>query len=158
MDAPPLHPDCAALAPLLGTWRGRGRGDYPTIDAFDYVEEVVFVHVGKPFLAYTQRTRDAATGEALHAESGYLRCLGGSAVEFVVAQPSGIVEIHAGTWDGGRCDLRSVHVASAPAAKACTEVRRRLEVDADRLAYRLDMAAVGQDLQFHLEAVLERAR
>jgi len=52
-----LHPDLEALTPLLGTWSGRGEGHYPTIQPFEYLEEVVFSHVGKPFLAYAQISR-----------------------------------------------------------------------------------------------------
>ena len=102
-----LHPDLQALAPLLGTWQGRGSGEYPTIEPFDYVEEVAFSHVGKPFLVYGQKTRAAADGAPLHAETGYLRVPRPGHVELVLAHPSGITEIEVGTYmaDGTTIEL-----------------------------------------------------
>lgn len=141
---------------LLGTWRGEGRGEYPTIEPFTYAEEVVFGSVpGKPFVTYLQRTR-GPDELPLHAESGYLRSPGPGTVELVVAQPTGIAEVHAGTLDGTTLALRSVGVLLTPSAKPVHAVSRTVAVDGDRLRYRLDMAAVGQDLQFHLEAELRR--
>lgn len=155
-EVTPLHPDLDPLASLVGAWRGEGHGEYPTIDSFDYLEEVEFSHVGKPFLAYTQRTRDARTGLALHAECGYLRPAGAGRVELVIAQPSGIVEVHEGSVDAGRIELASVGVLTSPTAKACTAVTRCLVVEADELRYDLAMAAVGLPLTHHLTAVLGR--
>jgi len=158
---PPLHDDLAPLAFLLGTWRGRGAGEYPTIEPFEYFEEVTFGHVGKPFLAYTQRTRHATTDLPLHAEAGYFRPAGAldgvQRVELVLAQPSGIVEIDEGTLVGQHLDLTSATVATARTAKDVTAVRRRITVDGDTMTYELDMAAVGQPLQHHLSATLRRA-
>lgn len=65
-----LAPALQALSPLLGSWAGRGAGKYPTIRPFEYLEEVVFAHVGKPFLTYTQQTRAVADGKPLHSETG----------------------------------------------------------------------------------------
>ena len=90
-----LHPAVAHLAPLLGTWRGGGQGHYPTIDPFEYTEEVTFGHVGKPFLAYSQRTK-GVDGAPLHAECGYWRPTGEWGLELLIVHPSGIAEILVG--------------------------------------------------------------
>ena len=84
--------------PLLGTWAGRGAGKYPTVQSFEYFEEVVFSHVGKPFLVYAQKTRAVADGRPLHAETGYLRVPQPGQVELVLAHPNGITSIEVGTY------------------------------------------------------------
>ena len=156
-----LHPMCEPLSPLLGTWQGRGRGSYPTIDDFDYIEELVFGHVGKPFLSMVQRSRDPSTGEPLHAEAGYLRALGDGIVELTVAQPSGISEVDVGsatrTSDGLIVELESAQVGLTPSAKSVTAVRRRLSLTGPTLVSELWMTAVGETgLIHHLRAELSQ--
>lgn len=157
--SPALHPDVAHLSFLLGQWRGTGEGRYPTIEPFAYNEQVEFGHVGKPFLAYTQRTKHAETGMPLHAEAGYLRPVGIDRIEFVVVQPSGIVEMHEGAVDvqARTVELTTTDVLTTPTAKEVSAVTRSLRVDGDALSYTVDMGAVGQPLQHHLAATLQRA-
>ncbi|OBJ54154.1 peroxynitrite isomerase [Mycobacterium sp. 1423905.2] len=159
---PELHPDLTELESLLGTWSGRGAGEYPTIQPFEYLEEVVFTHVGKPFLVYGQKTRAVADGKPLHAETGYLRVPQPGHVELVLAHPSGITEIEVGSYSVQDnvidIDMATTAVGLTPTAKNVSALGRSVRIDGDELSYSLRMGAVGQPLQHHLAAVLHRQR
>lgn len=159
--SPPLHPALSALAPLVGTWQGRGSGSYPTVEPFDYEEHLQFGHAGKPFVTYAQRTRAVADDRPLHAETGYLRPAGPHRAELVLAQPTGVVEVDEGEVlvSGGvlRLVLRSQVVGLTTSAKEVTAVERTLALDGDVLRTTLSMAAVGQRLTHHLASELHRA-
>ena len=159
-----VHPALGEVARLLGTWSGRGHGEYPTIDPFDYVETVTFDHVGKPFLAYTQRTRallaGGSLGPPLHAESGYWRFPTAGSVEVVLSHPTGINEIEQGHVEVGddalTLRLVTTHIGLTSTAKSVTALERTITVHGDTMEYRIAMAAVGQPLQHHLAATLIR--
>ena len=149
------------LEPLLGTWSGAGRGEYPTITTFDYDETVTFGHVGKPFLAYAQRTTAADDGRPLHAETRLPPDAGGH-LELVLAHPFGITEVEEGTLtvvEGSLVlELVATAIGRTTTAKEVTEIERSFHLDGDELTYEVRMAAVGQPLQHHLGAVLQRRR
>ena len=73
-----LHPDCGPVAWLLGTWRGSGHGDYPTIEPYEFGQELIFTHDGRPFFHYMSRAWITdANGEKVRdaaIETGFLRC------------------------------------------------------------------------------------
>ena len=160
MNAPELHPLNAPLIPLLGEWHGPGEGAYPTIDSFSYDETLVLGHVGKPFVALNQRTKQRGSGMPLHAEAGYFRPQGDGTIELVLSQPSGIVEILAGsiteTEAGVEIDVSSVEVGAAPSAKLVSQTRRRYVVEGPTLTCDFWMAAMGEPLTHHLASVLTR--
>ncbi len=159
---PALHPGLAILAPLLGTWVGEGRGEYPTIESFGYLEEITFGHVGKPFLAYGQKTRAADDGRPLHAETGYVRMPSAGRVEWVLAHPTGVTEIGEGTLtvDDAVIDLNllATTIGLTASAKDVTALARSVRIDGDVMTYTVRMGAVGQPLQHHLAATLYRKK
>lgn len=144
------------LAFLLGTWTGSGRGEYPTIDDFEYREELTFSLAGRPFVTYGQRTWHAVDDRPLHAETGYWRCPSPGTIELVLAHPTGVVEVSHGTVEGTSLHVLTTSVACSGSAKQVTALERHIEVDGDVLRYRTAMAAVGYPLTHHLAGELLR--
>jgi hypothetical protein len=155
-DIPGLHPDLQAISFLLGKWAGEGQGDYPTASPFPYGEETTYSHMGKAFIAYTQRSWSLDDGRPLHTEMGYWRCPAPGRVELIVAHPTGHAEVSEGTVEGGSVCLGTTGILAATSAKEVSGLSRRIVVNGDELTYELEMAAVGYPLTGHLRAVLRR--
>lgn len=154
--APPLHPALADLAPLLGSFEGPGHGDYPTIAPFDYLERVELAHDGRPVLAYRQRTWRPDRSAPMHLEAGYLRALGEDRVELVIAQPTGVAEVHAGRCGPGFFEVASTAVVRTASAKAVRAVRRRVALEGATLVTDLWMSYADHDDTHHLRSTLTR--
>jgi hypothetical protein len=154
VEGPPLHPDVAPLGFLLGSWMGEGKGFYTTIEPFEYGEEIRLSHVGKPFLAYNQRTWALDDGRPLHSETGFWRMAGADRVELVVAHPNGHAEVAEGELRGTSISLATTTLASTSTAKQVVALERDINVVGETLTYELRMAAVGQPLEGHLQAEL----
>jgi hypothetical protein len=171
-ELPEEHPAIAPLSFLLGRWEGFGKGDYPTIEAFDFIQEVTFTHNGKPFLIYNSRSWRKETdaddrvtkGQPLGMETGFWRPQPDGGVEVVLAHPTGITEIYLGRVTGTRIDMATDAIARTATAKPVTAGKRLYGlIDSTArpgekdLAYAYDMAAMDQPLQPHLWAQLEWA-
>ncbi|NLE80027.1 MAG: FABP family protein [Rhodococcus sp.] len=153
-----LHPNLTPVAELVGTWRGPGRGEYPTIEPFEYTEELTFTNVGKPFLVYLQRTWSPA-GAPMHMESGFLRVPSPDVVEFTIAQPTGQSELAEGRITGSGADftlnLRS-QILNSGTAKHVEETERNYRRSGDTITVDFSMAAVGEPMTHHLSSTLRR--
>jgi hypothetical protein len=155
-----LHPANMPLAWLLGRWEGRGNGDYPTIDAFEFGQQIDFAHNGKPFLHYVSQTyvvdAEGKKVRPLAMETGFWRPQPDNKVEVVLAHPTGIAEIWYGDIDGAKIELRTDVVARTVTAKEVTGGHRLYGLVNGELMYAYDMSAQGQPLQPHLWATLRR--
>lgn len=157
-----IHPQCARLAWLVGTWAGNGFGEYPTIERFRFGQEVIFQQDGRPFLHYMSRAwildeegnhvREAAQ------ETGFLRPQPDGSLEWLLAHNLGYVEVWHGAIDPEqpRFEVATDAVARTATAKEYTAGKRLYGLVDGDLMYAYDMAAVGQPLQPHIHARLAR--
>jgi hypothetical protein len=156
-----LHPDLMPVAFLLGQWHGNGHGDYPTIEAFEFAQEAGFTHDGRPFLHHLSRTwlvdAEGAPGRPLAVETGFLRVRPGNEVELLLTHQSGYAEIYYGSVHGAKLELKTDAVARTASAKEYVAGSRLYGLVEGDLLWTFDMAAMGQPLQPHTWARLERS-
>ncbi len=155
-----LHPNCAPLAWMLGTWRGNGHGDYPTIEKFEFGQELIFTHDGRPFFHYMARAwivddqgekvRDGAI------ETGFVRCPEPGKVEVVLTHNTGFAEVWYGTAGEAKMEITTDAVVRTETAKEVVAGHRLYGYVEGDLLYAYDMGAVGQAVQPHLWARLRR--
>jgi hypothetical protein len=164
-SGPDLHPALLGLLPYVGLWRGRGRGGYPSIEDFDYGQEVKITHDGRPFLFYESRAwlldADSRPVRPAGREAGWWRpVLRDGAptdeIEVLLSTPTGIMELHIGRVDGTRVEFATDAVMRTATAKEVTAGHRLYGIVDGALLYAQEMAAVGHGLSPHLSARLLR--
>lgn len=163
---PDLHPALLGLLPFVGVWRGRGGGEYPTIEGFGYAQEIRFSHDGRPFLYYESRAwlleDDGTPIRPAHREVGWWRAVqrpdgkAADEVEVLLSSPTGIMELYLGRIGNLQVELATDAVVRTVTAKEVTAGQRLYGIVDGALLYAQEMAAVGQPLQPHLSAKLNR--
>jgi nitrobindin-like protein len=158
---PELHPALRRLLPYVGTWRGRGHGGYPTIDDFLYAQEVRFSHDGRPFLRYESRSwlidESGKPVRPAAREAGWWRAVPDTdELEVLLTHPTGFLELYLAKVDGTQVEMVTDAVVRTSTAKEVRAGHRLYGIVEGALMYAYDMAAVGQPLQPHLSARLER--
>ncbi|HEX6500357.1 MAG TPA: FABP family protein [Micromonosporaceae bacterium] len=162
---PDLHPALLGLLPYVGVWRGRGTGGYPTIDDFEFAQEVRFSHDGRPFLHYESRAwlinPDGTPIRPAFREVGWWRPVmkddrPSDELEVLLSSPTGIVEVYVGRVDGTRVEIITDAVLRTATAKEVNAGQRLYGIVEGALLYAQEMAAVGQPMSPHLSAKLTR--
>ncbi len=162
---PELHPALLGLLPFVGVWRGRGGGDYPTIDGFGYAQEIRFSHDGRPFLFYESRAwlleDDGTPIRPAFREVGWWRpvLVDGKAtdeLEVLLTNPTGVMELYVGKVEHLKVELVTDAVVRTVTAKEVSAGQRLYGIVDGALLYAHEMAAVGQPMSPHLSAKLNR--
>jgi len=155
-----LHPDLMPLAWLVGTWRGKGRGEYPNVPGFQFAQEVSFNHDGRAFLNYFSRSwiideNDEIVKPAA-SEVGFWRVKENNVLEVLLAHNTGIAEGWVGVVKGAKIQLEMDQGYSSPSAKIVTAGSRLYGLVEGELFFAYDMAYGGKKLQAHIWSTLPR--
>ncbi|MEO3928269.1 FABP family protein [Micromonosporaceae bacterium B7E4] len=163
---PDLHPALLGLLPYVGLWRGRGRGGFPSIEDFDYAQEIRITHDGRPFLHYESRAwildEQSRPVRPAGREVGWWRAVldadgrGTDELEVMLATPTGVMELYLGKVTGTRVEIATDAVLRTSTAKEVTAGHRLFGIVEGALLYAQEMAAVGHPLSPHLSARLIR--
>lgn len=147
-----MKPD---LSFLVGTWRGQGEGGYPSVEDFEYSEEMTFTDAGDGVFVYREQAWDAE-GEPIHSEAGYLRALDDGSLDLALAYPFGVSEVMEGQVEGMKLSLASKSVGVTMHGEPVTGLRRVIEVDRESLVYETLMATPERSMARHLRGTLSR--
>ncbi|WP_410814573.1 FABP family protein [Micromonospora sp. 067-2] len=162
---PKLHPALDGLLPYVGLWRGRGKGGFPTIEDFDYAQEIRISHDGRPFLHYESRAwildEQSKPVRPAGREVGWWRpvLVDGRAtdeLEALLTTPTGVMELHVGKRTGTQVEFATDAVIRTATAKEVTGGQRLFGIVEGALLYAQEMAAMGHGLTPHLSARLVR--
>ena len=138
-----LHPELNPLAWLVGTWRGKGQGEYPNIENFQFAHEVTFNHDGRNFLSYFSRSWLIDDDNEIIApaaqETGFWRIKPNNVLEVVISHSTGISEGWVGRFDGPKIQLVMDQGYSSPTAKVVTAGARLYGLVEGELFFAYDM-------------------
>lgn len=152
------------FALLEGTWEGEGRGQYPTINSFDYRETLIFTRRDDKSLAYDQRAQKRYDGQTeylvSHWENGFIRILEKDELELVNTQSSGRNEVLVGTIEMLDTLIRIHFVSKALGNNSRVVSSARIfELENDTLRYEMEMQTTQvNQLTHHLKIALQRIK
>jgi len=155
-----LHEDLYPLAWLVGTWRGKGRGEYPGLKSFEFIQEVSFNHDGRGFLNYFSRTwlidSDGEIIAPFELETGFWQAKPKKVLEVVLAFSTGRGEGWVGLHDGPKIQMAMDQGYVSPSGTLIESGSRLYGLVDGQLFYAYDVGMDGHDLQAYMWSTLER--
>jgi len=148
---------------LLGKWKGSGFGKFPTIESFEYDEELFFEHDGlNDLIHYQQRTWMKGNKEPLHWESGFINPVENKNNYFEISnsQDGGRVEVLKGKYKLNH-DVHTLHFKSKLVENDPRMVKseRIFKIEGDKLEYLMKMTTKNiTQHQQHLKAELKKIK
>uniref|UniRef100_A0A8C0PEI2 Peroxynitrite isomerase THAP4 n=2 Tax=Canidae TaxID=9608 RepID=A0A8C0PEI2_CANLF len=162
MEPPTMNPVVEPLSWMLGTWLSDppGAGTFPTLQPFQYLEEVCISHVGQPVLNFSFNAFHPDTRKPMHRECGFIRLKPDTnKVAFVSAQNTGIVEVEEGEVNGQELCITSHSIARISFAKEphVEQITRKFRLNSEgKLEQTVSMATTTQPMTQHLHITYKR--
>lgn len=146
---------------LLGTWKGTGKGYFPTIDSFEYIEELVFeIDQKHDAIHYRQRTWLTNDQSPSHWESGFITPDEKDEQVFLIsnAQVNGRHELLRGIFEESEAEkVLHFHSVLLQHDPRMITSERRFHIVGDQMSYIMKMATQKTpNHQQHLEAELSK--
>ncbi|XP_078185137.1 peroxynitrite isomerase THAP4 isoform X1 [Callithrix jacchus] len=161
-EPPKMNPVVEPLSWMLGTWLSDppGAGTYPTLQPFQYLEEVHISHVGQPMLNFSFNSFHPDTRKPMHRECGFIRLKPDTnKVAFVSAQNTGVVEVEEGEVNGQELCIASHSIARISFAKEphVEQITRKFRLNSEgKLEQTVSMATTTQPMTQHLHVTYKK--
>ncbi|XP_015990637.1 peroxynitrite isomerase THAP4 isoform X3 [Rousettus aegyptiacus] len=161
-EPPKMSPVVEPLSWMLGTWLSDppGAGTFPTLQPFQYLEEVHISHVGQPVLNFSFNAFHPDTRKPMHRECGFIRLEPDTnKVAFVSAQNTGIVEVEEGEVNGQELRIASHSIARISFAKEphVEQITRKFRLNSEgKLEQTVSMATTTQPMTQHLHITYKK--
>lgn len=160
MEEGNIHQALTPISWIIGKWKSTSaKGAYPTIQSFEYCEELEFKSVGQPTLNYTSTTWHPIKLNPMHLESGFLRIKPGTnKLAFMVSHNFGLTSLEEGEVYGNEIMLKAKEISRMSFAKdpAITSLERVIRLEDGKLHITVAMATDKTPLNNHLEIFYER--
>ncbi|XP_008827381.1 THAP domain-containing protein 4 isoform X2 [Nannospalax galili] len=161
-EPPKMNPVVEPLSWMLGTWLSDppGAGTFPTLQPFQYLEEVHISHVGQPMLNFSFNSFHPDTHKPMHRECGFIRLKPDTnKVAFISAQNTGIVEVEEGEVNGQELCIASHSIAKISFAKEphVEQITRKFRLNSEgKLEQTVSMATTTQPMTQHLHVTYKK--